>query len=695
MSDSASPIRVVVFGPAGCGKTSFCVAAAADCFPERAPPVLPPTLLPPAPGGPSRRPLLLLDTSSRAEEREALGAALRRADVLVLCFALDAPGGAEAQLQRLRDDWLPELARAPPASPLLLLGLRADAEAATSASAAAAALQPLCPRLGCALECSARTLQAVPEALFHAADAVLHPVAPLFDSRAQALPPDALAALRRLFRLADADGDGLLSLPELNGFQAGAYGQPLSAGEAEDLLAVVAAAGLAPPPPQTGLTLSAFLYLQAMLIQRGRCDAVWAALAAAGHGPPPSLALRPDALGPRAAHLLGQRPADAAVELSERGVSFLSSQHARCAVGSPPLLHAPQLEALFATAPGGAAAAAEALGWGEGLGAGEPLSERAFLALWAAAAAMHPRAAMEQLAYLCFPGDVAGALRLSRRRAAERLAAAGWRLSPAALPLPPPLRPRGPPRGLLQLCLLGPDVESGEALLRWLAAADGGGAKEASWACGSLEGAGGGAVAEAEAGQSLLTPPPPATLLLRLPRGAAAAALAAQPELRAAFDAFLFLFDSNSEQSFEAAAGQCAQLAAACGREALGSPALLVATRAAPPATPDGRLPWDREGRCAAFCHSLGIAEPLFLEAGTEGVRELLAAAAAAAAAPHPALPETRAARARRLRRGRLRRAAAYAAAGCALGAAGLLLFRLLREPGEEAGEGGAADEAA
>lgn len=55
---------VVVVGDQGTGKSSLIIALATDSFPEKPPPVLPPTRLPPD-FYPDRVPLTIVDTSSR------------------------------------------------------------------------------------------------------------------------------------------------------------------------------------------------------------------------------------------------------------------------------------------------------------------------------------------------------------------------------------------------------------------------------------------------------------------------------------------------------------------------------------------------------------------------------------------------------------------------------------------------------
>lgn len=76
----------------------------------------------------------------------------------------------------------------------------------------------------------------VSEVFYFAQKAVLHPTAPLYDSRdhvgysrvesrsclltcLQVLKPACIAALKRIFKLCDANKDGILDASELNEFQ--------------------------------------------------------------------------------------------------------------------------------------------------------------------------------------------------------------------------------------------------------------------------------------------------------------------------------------------------------------------------------------------------------------------------------------------------------------------------------------------
>lgn len=69
------------------------------------------------------------------------------------------------------------------------------------------------------VECSAKQLLNVSEVFYFAQKAVLHPTAPLYDSREHVLKPQCIEALKRIFKLCDTDKDNILNDDELNEFQ--------------------------------------------------------------------------------------------------------------------------------------------------------------------------------------------------------------------------------------------------------------------------------------------------------------------------------------------------------------------------------------------------------------------------------------------------------------------------------------------
>lgn len=192
------------------------------------------------------------------------------------------------------------------------------------------------------VECSALMPLNVSEVFYFAQKAVLHPTAPLYDSREHALKPKCLDALKRIFKISDVDKDGLLNATELNQFQVcpcvysipklmmqqKCFSAPLQSQELEGILELVRSydrAAVMPVPsfstPSTplprdpssgqlyqssppmlspageGITEIGFLYLHTIFIQQGRMETTWTVLRKFGYGE--GLDLREDFLLPR------------------------------------------------------------------------------------------------------------------------------------------------------------------------------------------------------------------------------------------------------------------------------------------------------------------------------------------------------------------------------------------------------------
>lgn len=198
-------VHICVVGDDGVGKTSLITAAATETFPDHPPPVLPPAKLP-ADTTPEGVPVVITDTSSRPEDKQALelacqvgavaaralgvgarrGAPLPRcggssccraashppcmgaspvqeASVIVLCFSMDRP----ATLRRVASYWMPELRRLGVHVPVMLVGCKSDVRPADrslhevrviaggwSAVGGATSREPCCSALCCALCCA-------------------------------------------------------------------------------------------------------------------------------------------------------------------------------------------------------------------------------------------------------------------------------------------------------------------------------------------------------------------------------------------------------------------------------------------------------------------------------------------------------------------------------------------------------------
>ncbi len=289
-------------------------------------------------------PVVITDTSSRAEDQEALHAACRQASVIVLCFRLDDESGSSssssspslspserpssgqsnqrnASLRRISSYWMPELKRLNVKAPVrasrdhddgrdasqladsptrrltrsrrslstldkkvLLVGCKSDLRPADeSLHKAVLPIVKAYPQIETCMECSAKKLQFVGEVFYYAIKAVQYPMAPLYDPETQSLKPLCVRALRRIFLMCDKDKDGLLNDKELNEFQVKCFNAPLQPEELSGVKDVVKSR-LENGLENNHLTFSGFVFLHVLFIERGRLETTWAVLSTFGYG---------------------------------------------------------------------------------------------------------------------------------------------------------------------------------------------------------------------------------------------------------------------------------------------------------------------------------------------------------------------------------------------------------------------------
>ncbi|KAF8401666.1 hypothetical protein HHK36_012612 [Tetracentron sinense] len=273
-------VRVVVVGDRGTGKSSLIMTVAAETFPGNVPPVLPTTRLP-ADFYPDRVPLTIIDTSSSLENRGKLAEELRRADAVILTYSCDQP----ATLDRLSTFWLPELRRLEVKVPVIVVGCKLDLRDDQQQLSLEHVMSPIMQQfreIETCIECSAVKQIQVPEVFYYAQKAVLHPTAPLFDQETQSLKPRCVRALKRIFILCDNDRDGALNDSELNDFQVKCFNAPLQPSEIVDVKKVVQEK-LPEGVNHRGLTLTGFLFLHALFIEKGRLETTWTVLRKFGY----------------------------------------------------------------------------------------------------------------------------------------------------------------------------------------------------------------------------------------------------------------------------------------------------------------------------------------------------------------------------------------------------------------------------
>ncbi|WMV11935.1 hypothetical protein MTR67_005320 [Solanum verrucosum] len=351
----APSVRIVVAGDAKTGKSSLILTAATDTYPPNVPPVLPPTRLPDD-IYPDKVPVTIIDTSSSPENRGKLVEELKKADAVVLTYACDKP----ATLDRLSTFWLPELRRLEVRVPVVVVGCMLDKRDEQYPVSLEQVMSPIMQQfreIETCIECSAFRHIQIPEVFYYAQKAVLHPTAPLFDQEAQTLKPRCVRALKRIFILCDLDRDGALSDAELNDFQVKCFNAPLQPSEIVGVKRVVQEK-LQEGVNEQGLTLTGFLFLHALFIEKGRLETTWTVLRKFGYNNeirlsedqlPPPIKRHPDQANLQLQIL--PSPFFQSVELTNDALDFLRRIFFTFDIDGDGALRSNELDDLFSTAP--------------------------------------------------------------------------------------------------------------------------------------------------------------------------------------------------------------------------------------------------------------------------------------------------------------------------------------------------------
>ena len=121
--------------------------------------------------------------------------------------------------------------------------------------------------------------------------------------------------MTRIFRLCDLDNDGVLNDHELNRFQRRCFDTPLQPQALDDVKNIVKRS-IADGVFDDALTLSGFLYLHTLFIQRGRHETTWTVLRKYGYDD--SVTLSDHYLKPPL-----EVPFGSSTELTAQGYDFL------------------------------------------------------------------------------------------------------------------------------------------------------------------------------------------------------------------------------------------------------------------------------------------------------------------------------------------------------------------------------------
>ncbi|KAL6139241.1 hypothetical protein ACLB2K_064518 [Fragaria x ananassa] len=402
-------VRIVVAGDQGTGKSSLIVTAAAENYPANVPPLLPPTRLP-EDFYPERVPITIIDTSSKPEDNGKVAEDLKAADAVVLTYACDQPH----TLERLSTFWLPKLRQLEVKVPVIVVGCKLDLRDENQEVSLEQVMSPIMQQfreIETCIECSAFKHIQIPEVFYYAQKAVLHPTAPLFDQETQTLKDQCVRALKRIFILCDHDRDGALSDPELNDFQVKCFNAPLQPSEIVGVKRVVQEK-LPEGVNDRGLTLTGFLFLHALFIEKGRLETTWTVLRKFGYNNDIRLS---EELIPN----IPKRTSDQSVELTNEAIDFLSATFNLYDDDHDGALRPRELEELFSTAPVSPFSefpykeAEERNAFGG-------LSLDGFLSQWALMTLLNPASTMENLIYIGYAGDVSSAIRVTRKRRLDR-----------------------------------------------------------------------------------------------------------------------------------------------------------------------------------------------------------------------------------------------------------------------------------
>ncbi|KAF9618858.1 hypothetical protein IFM89_002726 [Coptis chinensis] len=619
-------VRVVVVGDHGTGKSSLIVSAANEAFPQQVPPVLPITCLP-ADYYPDRVPVTIVDTSSSLENRNKLSQELKLADAVVLTYACDQP----VTLDRLSTFWLPELRRLDVNVPVIVVGCKLEVrdDTQTSLEQVMSPIMQQFREIETCIECSAKNLIQVPEVFYYAQKAVLHPTGPLFDQETQTLRPRCVRALKRIFILCDQDRDGALSDAELNDFQVKCFNAPLQPSEIMRVKRVVQEK-LSEGVNENGLSLTGFLFLHALFIEKGRLETTWTVLRKFGYDN--DIKLRDDLIP-----VLFKRAPDQSVELSNEAIEFLKRIFCLFDIDTDGTLRPAELDDLFSTAPESPwneapykdAAQKTALGG---------LSLDGFLSKWSLMTLLEPAKSLANLIYIGYAGDAASALRITRRRRAD-------------------CKKQHSERNVFQCFVFGPTKAGKSVLLNSFL----GRPIPESYTPTTTE----------HFATSVVDKETRKTLILREIPEDGVKPLLSSKEFLAACDVAIFVHDCSDEQSWKKATKMLIDVASHGEGSGFEVPCLIVAAK-------EDLDPYSMAAQDSVrVSRDMGIESPIPISTKLGDLNDVYRKIISAAERPHLSIPETEVGRSRKQYRQLVNRSLMFVSVGAAVTVVGLAAYRV------------------
>ncbi|KAF8555705.1 mitochondrial Rho GTPase [Imleria badia] len=336
-------VRILLVGDDGVGKSTIITSLIKEAFVAHVQHVVPEVTIPPE-VTPENVTTYIVDSGAGPQDRQHLESEIRKAHVICVVYAIDNPNSFD----RIPTFWLPHFRQLGVNVPVILVGNKIDLRGGEVTNEALEdEIVPIMnefKEVETCVECSAKMSLNVSEVFYFAQKAVLHPTAPLYDSREHVLKPACVSALKRIFKLCDTNKDGVLDPTELNEFQRKCFDAPLQLQELEGIKGMVrehAEGGVR----DDGLTEAGFLYLHTIFIQRGRLETTWTVLRKFGYGE--DLKLTEAFLLPKF-----DVPHDCSVELSPKGYQFFTDIFETFDKDQDGALKSVELDELFSTSPG-------------------------------------------------------------------------------------------------------------------------------------------------------------------------------------------------------------------------------------------------------------------------------------------------------------------------------------------------------
>ncbi|KAJ3041842.1 ERMES complex Ca(2+)-binding regulatory GTPase gem1 [Rhizophlyctis rosea] len=231
-------VRILLVGDDQVGKSTLITSLIKETFIPNIQHVVPEVTIPPE-WTREKVTTRIVDSSARTDNREQLETEIRKADVICIVYGIDNPDS----FARVPEFWLPYIRKLGRNVPVVLVGNKIDLRGKDITNESLEEqIMPIMnefKEVETCVECSAKQPLNVSEVFYFAQKAVLHPTAPLYDSREHTLKPACIDALRRIFKLCDLDKDGLLNDEEINEFQGKCFGAPLQRQELESVKEVV------------------------------------------------------------------------------------------------------------------------------------------------------------------------------------------------------------------------------------------------------------------------------------------------------------------------------------------------------------------------------------------------------------------------------------------------------------------------